>query len=78
MAKKNFKDNMTTGIETLLKSTIEETPVEKKEEKEFVKYNYILEKNMHKKLKLQSVIEERPIVDILHEALTMYFEKIEE
>lgn len=70
MAKKDFKTNISSGIDVLLNAP------QKKEttEKEYVKYNYVIEKNFHKTLKLQSALQGRPIVEMLNEALRLYFE----
>ena len=74
MAKKNFKQDISSGIDSLLQATQKETAAPQK--REFVKYNYVIERNTHKALKIQSALEERPIIDILGDALNMYFDSI--
>ena len=71
MGKKNFKSNITEGIDNLIKSTTIEKPAKKEE---FVRYNYVIEKETYKKLKFLSIEEERPIINILQDALKLYFD----
>ena len=80
MAKKDFTQNITSGIDALLQPTTQSNSKEKQpkkkvggEEKKFVNYNYVIDRNTYKTLKIQSAIEERPIIDILQDALNLYF-----
>ncbi|MDO5666179.1 MAG: hypothetical protein Q4G63_13135 [Bacteroidia bacterium] len=80
MAKKDFTQNITSGIDALLQPTTPSNRNDKQpqkkvatEEKKFVNYNYVIDRNTYKTLKIQSAIEERPIIEILQDALNLYF-----